>query len=41
MGLGFVGFLRWQRRSSGEANDMDFEMDDDFEKGAGLKRFPY
>jgi len=41
MGLGFVGILIWQRRSSGEADDMDFDMHDDFEKGAGPRSFTY
>ncbi|KAJ8444781.1 LOW QUALITY PROTEIN: hypothetical protein Cgig2_011743 [Carnegiea gigantea] len=43
IGLGNGIGLCWifERRSSEEANDMDFEMDDDFEKGVGPKRFPY
>ncbi|XP_010668420.4 L-type lectin-domain containing receptor kinase IX.1 [Beta vulgaris subsp. vulgaris] len=43
IGLGFIVFLWWQRRARERSSDheMNFDVDDDFDKETGPKRFTY
>ncbi|KMS97961.1 hypothetical protein BVRB_4g097070 [Beta vulgaris subsp. vulgaris] len=42
IGLGFIVFLRWQRRSRERSSEMTYDVDDDdFDKETGPKRFTY
>ncbi|XP_021726093.1 L-type lectin-domain containing receptor kinase IX.1-like [Chenopodium quinoa] len=41
IGLGAVAFMWWRRKSGGNNDDINFEMDDDYDQDTGPRRLTY